>query len=158
MVVVLWPKSMMTLGAAFQISPAIRSSVFAGIPVIFSCHCAVVSLVASTTLSNPIVNFSIKSLSYVPFLIHVWMRAKTNARSVPGFTGSHSSAFEATTLKRGSKTSSFVSSLAAILASFLASAMTIPSKRLCPKFTTYFALPKSLFNFASPYICVQTIW
>ena len=85
------------------------------------------------------------------------MRAKTKAKSVPGFTGSHSSAFEATTLKRGSKTSSFVSSLAAILASFLASAMTMPSKRLCPKFTTYFALAKSLFSFASPYIWAQTI-
>jgi len=44
---------------------------------------------------------------------------------VPGLTGSHSSAFEATTLNLGSSTSSFVSLLAANLASFLASAMTI---------------------------------
>ena len=85
------------------------------------------------------------------------MIARTKARSVPGLTGSHSSAFEATTLNLGSSTSSFVSFLAANLASFLASAITMPSKRLWPKFTTYFAFAKSLFSLAIPYICSQTI-
>ena len=85
------------------------------------------------------------------------MSASTKARSVPGLTGSHSSAFAATTLNLGSSTSSFVSLLAANLASFFASAMTMPSKRLWPKFTTYFAFAKSLFSLAIPYICSQTI-